>query len=498
MHIRLKKNQTSQGFFLLLFLSAIELVVAMTQIISGASGGGNWTNIIFFVTFVWFVIYFWTSFLFHRTLYLFSNAYLIGLALFHLGLIYLIVFDQVEVSSWVRGPRSWQYEMAGWYIVLALSAFGIGQSLGGLGAGRKKRSAHVKELNILEVNRFIYAQGIGLFMIGLIFLFIALKSYGNILAYSRAELFNLKADSRGFGLFMMVMPGAIMLLTVSARTRIQKIFSYSLAVVFFLLILLSGYRSAALMPALVGVIIWVKTGRKIPVVIAITAIIFVLVAISVVSIFRQMGSYEKLGAEQLRSSYESSRMIDSFAEMGASVGVLSEVLRLIPKKESYRYGYSYWIAIKEMIPNVSLSIDSSESRKSKLAQAAFSKAKLKEMAPADWITYKVNRWKFDHGQGLGFSAIAEPYLNFGMIGVIFYFSILGFILFRFDNKEINYHPYIYLFAGAIYWTFIRTVRNDFRNFMKPMAFLIIILLIYNFFLWAIGKKFRFIANNNKL
>ena len=36
-----------------------------------------------------------------------------------------------------------------------------------------------------------------------------------------------------------------------------------------------------------------------------------------------------------------------------------------------------------------------------------------------------------------------------------------------------------IFAGALLWPFIRTVRNDFSNFVKPLGFIVIILLIWS-------------------
>jgi hypothetical protein len=110
------------------------------------------------------------------------------------------------------------------------------------------------------------------------------------------------------------------------------------------------------------------------------------------------------------------------------------------------------------------------------------------MAPADWITFRLNRWKFDNGQGVGFSAIAEPYLNFGTFGVIAYFVLLGVVLAQIDKINVIARPYMYLLLATSYWPFLRTVRNDFGNFSKPFAFIIIILLIWNVSLAVIGQR----------
>jgi len=488
---KVQKLRSKLGLVVLFVFSIIGLLFSVIEILGGVSGGQYWPTKIFIASFLWLIIYFSAFYSYFRSLYLFSSAYLIGVALFHLGLIYLITFGLAEVHSWVKSTTSIRMEIAGWYVFLSFCSFGIGAVIGVFTSRRNNISVKINNVDLKKTNNFIFLQGVGLSLAALIFLVWAISSYGNILAYSREELFNVRTDTRGFGVFMMVLPGALILLTVSASTKIQRLFVYPLTLFFFLLMMLSGYRSAALFPSLVGIILWVKTGRKIPAVVALSFLSFVLVAIAVVGVFRQMGAYQDLGTEQLASSYEKVNVVDSFVEMGASFGVLSEVIKFIPNKDPFRYGYSYWQALKEMIPNIGFSIDSSKSRRNKSSKASFDKSALMELTPADWITYKLNRWKFDHGQGVGFSAIAEPYFNFGIVGVIGYFGVLGFLLSRLDQKNIILHPYVYLLVGSVFWTFMRTVRNDFINFTKPLGFIIIILLIYNLGLVVLGKRVKF-------
>jgi len=85
-----------------------------------------------------------------------------------------------------------------------------------------------------------------------------------------------------------------------------------------------------------------------------------------------------------------------------------------------------------MFPNIGGNINSEKSRLARKNQATFDQSELVKMAPADWITYRLNRWKFDNGQGVGFSAVAEPYLNFGTAGVVLFFVFLGFLFGRLD------------------------------------------------------------------
>jgi hypothetical protein len=71
-----------------------------------------------------------------------------------------------------------------------------------------------------------------------------------------------------------------------------------------------------------------------------------------------------------------------------------------------------------------------------------------------------------HG-GLGFSAIAEPYMNFGAPGVAVYFFLLALVLvaaYRFDVSRPTRLALWAVVLGPLLWT----VRNDFHGFFRPV------------------------------
>ena len=82
------------------------------------------------------------------------------------------------------------------------------------------------------------------------------------------------------------------------------------------------------------------------------------------------------------------------------------------------------------------------------------------------------------GEGVGFTAIGEPYLNFGLPGVIAFFLALGYLLGRLDQVNLLERPGLLVFASAILWHLIQTVRDDFSNFIKPMLFTYVFLLCW--------------------
>ncbi|MGA8234391.1 MAG: O-antigen polysaccharide polymerase Wzy, partial [Candidatus Acidiferrales bacterium] len=82
--------------------------------------------------------------------------------------------------------------------------------------------------------------------------------------------------------------------------------------------------------------------------------------------------------------------------------------------------------------------------------------------------------------GIGFSAVAEPYMNFGLAGVVGYFLLLGFLLVRLEQVSIRSSHALACWAlvlGPLLWT----TRNDFTNFFRPAAWGLICIGVAWFF-----------------
>jgi oligosaccharide repeat unit polymerase len=284
-------------------------------------------------------------------------------------------------------------------------------------------------------------------------------------------------DTRGFGFFLLVAPSAMVLMVTGARTCVQKRIAYSIAAITLLLILFLGYRSSALFPTLIGAIIWVKTGRKIPVTVAVVSILVVLIAIPTVSTLRSLGAYKDISKEDFSQSLEQSELQDVFVQLGGVSTVIANVLKWVPAEDSYRYGQSYLLAFYNAIPNIGLNIGESGRLKAH-DKGLVDKEEISLMNPGDWYTYKTSKYMFSIGGGSGFSTIAEAYLNFGLPGVILYFLLLGFLLGRLDQVDLRSSPKLMIFSGAMLWPLLKSVRNAFGVFLKPVAFILVSIMIW--------------------
>jgi oligosaccharide repeat unit polymerase len=380
------------------------------------------------------------------------------------------------------------YEKGGWCTITALGAYGFGSAISFfklLITNTTKQHIAPKKDNL----NIVFIFGVGLLIASILGCSYTLISVGNILQFSRTEIFGGIGDTRGFGFFLSVYPASIILLVVGSVSSKRFIISISIAVFSLIFILLLGYRSVALFPAIIASILWIKTGRKIPKVVIIPSLIFILFAIPTVRYLRSIGAYNELTYEKIEQSVSQAKIIEIFHELGATSGILANTLKWIPNDESYRYGYSYLAALKEVVPNISLNIAKSDRLD---AKNTGQKKSLFYMSPSDWYIYKYNRWMYDTGGGSGFTMIAEAYYNFGIVGIVIIFTIIGFIITSIDLINILIFPYIIIYSAIIMWPFMKMVRNTFASFVKSISLTLIAMII-----WYIIVKLGFFQFSNK-
>jgi len=325
--------------------------------------------------------------------------------------------------------------------------------------------------------------GIGLCVACAAFLAIGILQVGNILSYDRLKLFFGGKDIRGIGVFIWIAPSAALALAVSARTRKQKLWSYPVSVVILAIVLLSGNRSMALFPLLVGAIVWVKTGRRIPILVAVGVVLLTLLIIPVIGALRTQGSYENLSFQSIAKSSANASVGSALTELGGSAGVLAITLQAIPAKEPYRFGASYLGYLRTIVPNIGTDVRLSASPREIMNNSPSFTEGLLRLSPGVWASVKVLGVEdaLYENFGVGFSAVAEPYFNFGYVGVVGFFLLIGFLLARMDSGNLLLEYSWLVFASLYYWLLVLTVRNEFGNFSGPASYTAVSLLVWLLF-----------------
>jgi O-antigen polysaccharide polymerase Wzy len=487
-HLQLADQQrisTSSGFWkgTLLLASLLAIVYSLLMISTISSTTNNWELQVSIVSLIWIAIYFGCTYFLFKTAYLLTSSYVAMLVLFHLGITVPDAFGLLGQSVWPRGADSKWIELSGWCTVLSLGSLGLGFSVGlkrrEFGIHRTLKAGPDGD----TVLAGLYSDGLGLLVACAIFLGLALASFGNLLNYTRVDFFRGVGDTRGLGGILMVLPGALTALLIGSTTPAQRRFAAIVATLGFITVLMSGYRGYALFPLLVGATLWVKTGRTIPKLLVVGILGLVLLAISAVGVLREGRAYKDINFATLVNSAQQANLQDTLL-LGGTGGVLAEVLRLVPAHDSYRYGQSYWLALELSIPNVLP--HTREDPRAKSREAAHDVDAINNMPPADWITYRIAPDLFDVGEGVGFTGIGEPYINFGYPGVITFFVGLGFCFARMDSAVLQQRPLLLVFCCAMLWPLISTVRQDIGNFIKPAVFVFVIVCAWR----GITKLFR--------
>ncbi len=436
--------------------------------------------------FIWLAFYVATTWNAFGTPYLLTSAYVLALMAFNFGLIAQDGFGFVNVGGYRDEFGNWA-TLAGWYANLALGCLGVGFAIGCLtyrpGPGLTQKAATA----LAERNRArLRNLGIGLCFACVVFLGIGFAQVGNLLQYNRNELFFSGMDIRGVALFNWFGPGAATAMVITARTSSQRRWSYVLGLFALALYLLSGNRSMALFPLLVGIVLWVKSGRRFPLPVAAGVALAAVLVIPVIGALRTVGAYDDVSFSDISESSEGATVSNALAELGGSAGVLAITLQYVPAEEPYRLGRTYLGYLRQVIPNVGGLKDISESPRAILAESGSLTAALPRLSPSAWASVRVLgvQGAIYGGQGVGFSGIGEPYLNFGFAGVVVFFLAAGAFFARMEARNPLLDFRWLVFATFFYWFLISTVRNEFGVFVKPASFILISMAV-----WILVRRF---------
>ncbi len=471
----------------LLVVSIIFGLLTLLIILDFSHNKDNWKTYVSFVSLFLLASYLLLSYFYFKTPYLFCSGYILPLSIFHLGITIPDSFNILLNFGWGENKFNKWIELSGWYVILSISMIILGWCIACLLNTKRKRPINPRRF--ASNKRILYLDGVYLLALSILFILYAYATLGDLTRYSRVDFFRGIGDTRGIGLFLMTFPSCIILITLGAANKKQKMISYLVAIVGISILLLSGYRSAALFPVLAGLILWNKTRNRIPKYITVSIFIITIIIIPATGYLRSIGPYRNINAESISTAVEKSTVNETMRTMGQTGGILAHILKLVPKEDPYRYGNSYLDAVRNSAPNLSLTTRKSTRKETK--ESGLNKTNIvRNLSPSEWLTYRIAYQKFLNGEGVGFSAIGEAHLNYGVLFVVIFFMLLGLILGKLDSMDIRNHPNIVFFGATMYWPLMRSVRNDFSTFVKPAVFMLIFIIIWRLLKHYIYKPVR--------
>jgi hypothetical protein len=377
--------------------------------------------------------------------------YLALLGLFHLGLVvpWALGLYDVERMSWFA-PYGLSHAIA--LIVYSIISYQVGilAAVGVGGAEKKSLAVGAREIE----NQHIFVAGSFLFLAGLVGFIVGLIRLDPVGYYrmSYSETYRLRAESdpRLFGLGLIIVFIGLSL-SVAGASRRQLRITLSCAGFWVTFLFYLGFRGPALIAGLIVYAAVIKKGIRVPAWIPSLVVGLALIAVPLMRFSRE----QPLNERSLPNSLSEFNILDTPAEMGASIRPLVETVDLIAPT-NYRLVRTYLVGIKAIAPNLALRWE------------APSGESVDDLPPAHWITAIVDPWTYKNYGGMGFSAIAEPYMNFGTVGVVIYFVVLAFLLVRLEQASIRSSYALAIWAlvlGPLLWT----TRNDSGNFFRPAA-----------------------------
>jgi oligosaccharide repeat unit polymerase len=389
--------------------------------------------------------------------------YLALLGLFHLGIVVpwaLGIYDISQTPGFVPYGLSRALKM----ITYSILVYQLGL-LAALGGGRFHTKPIAQGELKLEDSK-VFGVGSSLFIFGSIMFVIGLIRLGSVgydrLTYSVTFRLRAESDPRLFGTGMTIALIGLCLAAAGASKRQMRI-AYFYTGLWFLVFFYLGFRSPAITAALLVFAVAFKKGVRWPRWAPWMAGLILLIAVPMVRVIRE----EPLNERSLTSSLHEMSILDGPAEVGGALRPLTETLDLIGR-DNYRYGRTYLIAMKGILPNLALRWEAPATET------------IDDLPPGHWITAIVDPWAYKNHEGMGFSGVAEPYMNFGIAGVVVYFFLLGILLVRLEQLSIRSSYSLAMWAllvGPLLWT----IRNDFREFFRPAVWGLLCLGVMWFF-----------------
>lgn len=375
--------------------------------------------------------------------------YLYLFGVFHLGLVvpWALGVHQRPLPYWMEVNR---LSPALTLVILALAAYQVGA---GLAVWRwPARRTNASGGPTRYSNAVLYHCGLGIVVLGLLVFCWGLRTLGleRLLQLNYFETYALtrRFDPRFFITSLTLVPIGLYLAAAAAPWRRIPVV-VAVGSVWGACILFLGFRGYALVPAVAVLAVLSKRGARPSKAICVLGAAALLTVIPIVRAMRDSRLAERSFAQALEAAGPAA----AIEEMGGSLRPLVHTLRFM-ETEPLRWGRTYWQALKATVPNLSL------------AWQGGTYVSLEDLPPNHWVTRQAAPQLYRHFGGLGFSAVAEPYMNFGASGVALCFLALGAGLvwaYRFDAARPTRLALWAVVLGPLLWT----TRNDFHAFFRP-------------------------------
>jgi len=390
------------------------------------------------------------------------GLFLASAYLFNAGQLFLEIFDLNE-NGLLGGSFSGETTLqAACLATICLASMNFG-ALVAVAITRKERETQPSATQHTEDLSVIRAVGWGLFSISAVPMVVMMgRILPEALKHGYASLYEAKADVGIDALPMLIagflFPGAIYMLASSRDSKITARLAMVSIVAYAFVRLAMGWRAHAIIPLLGSIWIYDKCVQHLsrPILTTLGLLLF-FVVFPLVRISRDIGGEERYSIAFYVESYFS---IDNpvtaiVGEMGSSLSTVAHTIELVPRKRPHDMGVGYLYSLLTIFPNIFGGLHPSVARG----------------LPSSWLTWEISPDLAARGGGLGYSFIAEAYLEFGWVGaplVVFGFG-LGLALLQLWGER---------FGGAKEAAFVACVMSEVLLFPRAELCLVVRPLVW--------------------
>lgn len=225
-----------------------------------------------------------------------------------------------------------------------------------------------------------------------------------------------------------VIPATMFLLTGSRREdnvsrKWPRLISVSLMTLYIMSRFLLGERRNVSTLLLAFSWLWHTWIKKIPTAVIIGAGIVLAFIFPIVAAMRNITGNERFSIETILTQFtgDNNLILSTIAEMGGSMMTVAYTIDLVPSTRPFQMGADYWYAFLTLVPNLFWSIHPTIARG----------------LSSTWLVWAVDPSFAMIGGGLGFSFIAEAYVNFGWVGGPIALGLIGFLFCSFTLWCVN-------------------------------------------------------------
>jgi len=236
-------------------------------------------------------------------------------------------------------------------------------------------------------------------------------------------LFQQEARGAGLGsaldiLAAFVVPGSYLLLIGGKRRKVDLIVGAAVLSVHAVIALFLGFRGGSVMPLVPAAWLWDRCVGRLPrTLLLVIAAILLIVVFPLVRETRRVPGKERTSTSYLVSAYSEvqSPLTSMVSELGTSMMTIAYTLELVPRERGYDMGATYAYGLLTVMPSL-----------------------FWERHPVvvhglcgAWLIQTVDPYVAEQGGGIGYSFIAEAFLNFGVLGVPFVALLTGYLVVQF-------------------------------------------------------------------